>query len=135
MNDDLQLRRSPHNFGSEHLGSTPTAVVLSMKLMRNVQFLRHRGRDCETNGEHQVRSHPPADHVILSAATIALCSRDQASHRRCGCSVVPARAHCRLTGLSGLISNATMSLIWSIVSTPLVPKRGIREQGVPAFEL
>src|SRR5262245_53339239 len=107
-----------------------------MKLMRNVQFLRrHRGRDCETNREHEERSHPPTDHVIFLAVTIAPCNRDQPSHRRCGRSAAPAGAHCRLTGLSGLISNATMSLIWSIVSTPLVPKRGIREQGVPAFEL
>src|SRR5262245_27535609 len=46
MNDDLQLRRSPHNFGSEYLRSAPTAFVLSVELMRNVHFLRHGGCDC-----------------------------------------------------------------------------------------
>ena len=33
-----------------------------------------------------------------------------------------------LTGLSGSISKATRSLIWSIVRTPLVPKRGMFAQ-------
>ena len=33
------------------------------------------------------------------------------------------------TGLSGLITSATRSLIWSMVSTLLVPKRGMFEHG------
>lgn len=33
------------------------------------------------------------------------------------------------TGLSGLMTSATRSLIWSTVSTLLAPKRGMFEQG------
>jgi hypothetical protein len=40
-----------------------------------------------------------------------------------------------LTGLSGLISSATTSLICSIVSTLLVPNRGMFEHGIVACEL
>ena len=41
----------------------------------------------------------------------------------------------RLTGLSGLIKRATMCLSWSMLSTPLVPKRGIDEHGSVACAL
>jgi hypothetical protein len=83
-----------------------------MELMRNAQLLCLGGRYRDANQKHQERGGPACVPAAIRTAT-----------------------HGRLTGLSGLINRATTSLICSIVKTPLVPKRGINEQGAVACEL
>jgi hypothetical protein len=118
-------------------GQGTTATLL---LPRDAGAVPHHRRGCRELGAHRAAAgavrrrqglHGPDDHDASSRAAGPFTIID--------CAALPSdlldrRAHL-LTGLSGLISRAVRSLICSTVRMPLVPKRGISEQGKAAWPL